>query len=149
MHYARRMQNRSARRVPAASGMNRIEITILLAVVALVVGVLVGPRLLLGRFDAHGRSDSARAMTKQIEAAYARWRVTSTSECPASLDDLKVDLGRHRSDPIRDAWGHDYVLRCGDDLPAGCKGPMCVYSLGRDGKENTQDDIRSWEDQPR
>jgi general secretion pathway protein G len=131
---------RAVRQVQA--GMTLIEIMIVLAIIALVMGLLVGPAI-IGKLD-QAKKDTARAMTKQIEAARSRWLVSSEKECPDGLDDLKQELGRRKGDTIKDPWGHEYVLKCGDQAPEECDG-FCVLSIGKDGKEGTEDDIKSWQ----
>ena len=126
---------------PVQSGMTLIEIMIVLAIIALVMGLLVGPAI-IGKLD-QAKKDTAKAMTKQIEAARARWLVASEKDCPDSIDDLKQELGRHKNDTIKDPWGHEYVLKCGDQAAEECEG-FCVLSVGKDGKEGTEDDIKSW-----
>ena len=123
--------------------MTLIEVMIVLAIIALVMGLLVGPAIL----DNYRRAqvDASHAMTRQIVSAWTRWRLTSTSECPASIDELKPELGRNRNEVIRDPWGEPYLMKCGDEVPAGCDVGACVLSKGPDNKEDTPDDIKSWE----
>jgi general secretion pathway protein G len=126
---------------PVQSGMTLIEIMIVLAIIALVMGLLVGPAI-IGKLQ-QAKVDTAKAMTKQIEAAHARWLVSSEKDCPDSIDDLKQELGRKKNDTVKDPWGHEYVIKCGDQAAAECEG-FCVLSIGKDGKEGTEDDIKSW-----
>jgi general secretion pathway protein G len=127
---------------PVQSGMTLIEIMIVLAIIALVMGLLVGPAVINQLQKA--KVDTARQMTKQIEGAYAKWQVDAVDkDCPDSIDDLKAGLGKKKTDTVKDPWGHDYILKCGDQAPAECEG-FCVLSMGKDGKEGTEDDIRSW-----
>ncbi len=124
------------------AGMTLIEIMIVLAIIALVMGLLVGPAVINSLHDARVRT--ARLMSRQIEGAYARWSMDTNETCPDSLDALKPALGRRVSDTIKDPWGHEYVLKCGDTAPDACAGRLCSLSVGRDGKEGTEDDIKSW-----
>jgi general secretion pathway protein G len=123
------------------AGMTLIEIMIVLAIIALVMGLLVGPAI-IGKLQ-QAKVDTARAMTKQIEAAHARWLVSSDKDCPDSIDDLKQELGKKKGDIVKDPWGKEYIIKCGDQAPEECEG-FCVMSLGKDGKENTSDDVKSW-----
>jgi general secretion pathway protein G len=125
-------------------GMTLIEIMIVLAIIALVMGLLVGPSIIRHFHDAERQT--AHAMTRQIEAGYARWRLSNQAECPAALTDLNEELGRHAHQGLDDPWGHPYVMKCGDSLPPGCDRSFCVYSLGADGKDGSDDDVKSWED---
>ena len=49
-----------------------------------------------------------------------------------------------KSDEIKDPWGTPYVILCGDQAPEACEG-FCALSLGPDKKQDTGDDIKSWE----
>ncbi len=123
------------------AGMTLIEIMIVLAIIALVMGLLVGPAVINSLQKA--KIDAARAMTKQIEGAYAKWAMDAEKDCPDSIDDLKQALGKKKVDQVKDPYGHEYVLKCGDQAPEECEG-FCVLSMGKDGKEGTADDIKSW-----
>jgi general secretion pathway protein G len=121
--------------------MTLIEIMIVLAIIALVMGILVGPAILSQWTKA--RRDTSRVMTTQIASAWARWRLSSTRDCPESVDELREELGRRRDERIVDAWGAPYVIKCGDERPDDCD-DFCVLSKGPDGKEGTADDITNW-----
>jgi general secretion pathway protein G len=123
--------------------MTLIEIMIVLAIIALVMGVLVGPGILRHFRDAQRRT--ARMMLKQLEGGWTRWRLSSEAECPAKLTDLNVELGNHANHSFVDPWGHAYVMKCGDSPPPGCDRSFCVYSFGPDGQEGTGDDLTSWD----
>jgi general secretion pathway protein G len=122
--------------------MSLIEIMIVLAIIAMVMGLLIGPAVLAQHRAAQAKT--AHLMTRQIESAYERWRVASTADCPASVDDLREELGRRHDDPIDDPWGHPYVLKCAGSLPAGCDRAPCIYSFGPDGRDGSEDDIGNW-----
>jgi general secretion pathway protein G len=124
--------------------MSLIEIMIVLAIIALVMGLLVGPQILRHFHDA--QRQTAHAATRQLESAYTTWRLSNQAECPASLTDLNDELGHRAQQKLEDPWGHPYVMKCGDSLPHGCEHRFCVYSLGADGKEGSDDDIKSWEE---
>jgi hypothetical protein len=44
-----------------------------------------------------------------------------------------------------DAWGRPLKMLCGQSLPPGVKG-LGVMSSGEDGKDGSEDDIKSWGD---
>ncbi len=134
--------NAAVRALQPQTGMTLIEIMIVLAIIALVMGLLVGPAVINSLQKA--KVDTARQMTKQIEGAYAKWQIDVVDkDCPDSIDDLKPALGKKKTDSVKDPWQHDYILKCGDQAPEECEG-FCVLSMGRDGKEGTSDDIKSW-----
>jgi general secretion pathway protein G len=123
-------------------GMTLIEIMIVLAIIALVMGLLVGPTIINKLQQA--KVDVAKQTMTKIEAAYTSWQTNNSGkDCPESVDELKADMGKRQTDQIKDPWGHDYVIKCGDQAPEECEG-FCVISLGKDGKEGTGDDIKSW-----
>jgi hypothetical protein len=43
-----------------------------------------------------------------------------------------------------DSWGRPIKMLCGANLPPGAKG-IAVISAGEDGKDGTEDDLKSWE----
>ncbi len=122
------------------AGMTLLEIMIVLAILALVMAVLVGPRVLDALSDAE--EDTTQMLVNQLaHQAFAEWRVNNRGErCPDSLDDL---LEYVNANDTMDAWGNELVMRCGSDAPEGA--PFGVMSPGEDGEVGTDDDIRSWD----
>ena len=120
--------------------MTLLEIMIVLAILALVMGLVVGPRLMTIWGDA--REDLAKlAVTKLSVEAYPQWLTRNGGKvCPDELADL-ADLTNKKD--TKDPWGNDYVMRCPPNLPAGAKG-IAIVSFGADGKEGTDDDVKSW-----
>jgi general secretion pathway protein G len=120
--------------------MTLLEIMIVLAILALVMGLVVGPRLMEILVDARG--DIAKlAVGKLAGEAYPQWLARNPGQvCPAQLDDL-AELTNKKD--TKDPWGNDYKMLCSPSLPAGAKG-IAILSLGPDGKEGTEDDIKSW-----
>ena len=45
----------------------------------------------------------------------------------------------------KDGWGNELVMLCGENAPAGASTGFGVLSMGPDGKQGTDDDIKSWE----
>jgi prepilin-type N-terminal cleavage/methylation domain-containing protein len=124
----------------AQTGMTLIEILIVLGIIALVMGFLVGPQVIKKLKEA--RIEAAYNMTQNIENAYGMWSKDHDG-CP-TVDDLKENMGKRKNDNVKDPWGHEYILKCGENAPEECDG-FCVVSSGPDGKEGTGDDIKSWE----
>lgn len=120
-------------------GMTLVEIMIVLAIIALVMGVLVGPRVLEAL--SQSKEKIAKMIAKDYIQAYTRWAADNPEDsCPESLESLRKY--RDKKDD-KDPWGSRWVMKCGD---TGQEGTMFgVVSPGPDKKENTQDDIRSWE----
>jgi general secretion pathway protein G len=122
-------------------GMTLLEIMIVLAILALVMGLVVGPRVLAMFGESKGKIATA-TVKKYVFEAYPQWSMNNTGkQCPGQLTDLNTYMNNADG---KDPWGNPYKMLCGSNLPAGAKG-MAVISAGEDGKEGTADDIKSWE----
>lgn len=122
------------------AGMTLLEIMIVLAIIALVMGLLVGPQV----FKMFGESQEQIARTemkRMVYEAYPRWSMKSGGGCPQSLQDLAEYTNKK---DVKDPWKNDYVMRCGENAPQGER--FAILSKGVDGKEGTEDDIKSWEE---
>jgi len=138
---------RVARKRRRQGGMTILEIMIVLAIIALVMGFLIGPKVM--KMFGESKVDLTKLQVKEYaDSAYLMWQKNNPSKaCPASLGDLNEYTNRKMKDgkpDISDSWGNDMVMMCGQNLPPGARG-LAVYSVGEDGKPNTSDDIKSWE----
>jgi hypothetical protein len=72
-----------------------------------------------------------------VEEGYPKWKADHPKQqCPASIKEITKYFGENPGLPLEtDPWGHDLVMKCDD------KG-FVVYSLGPDGKPDTDDDVR-------
>jgi hypothetical protein len=71
---------------------------------------------------------------------YQLWSEKQPGKCPASLAEM---VGGDTEPQVHvDPWGRPFVIKCGDTAPEGQ--PFGVLSLGPDGQEGTDDDLRSW-----
>ena len=122
-------------------GMTLIEIMIVLAILALVMGLVVGPRVM--KMFGESKGDIAAATVKKYAyEAFPSWSAANpTKGCPDKLEDLNEYMNNKDT---KDPWGGTYKMMCGQNLPAGAKG-IAVMSPGEDGKEGTADDVKSWE----
>ena len=125
----------------AQPGMTLLEMMIVLAIIAMVMGILVGPSVI--EAFATARKKTARMEVKQYAyQAYPQWAAAhADQECPARLDELNEFTNRK---DIQDPWQHDYKMYCGTTLPPQAKG-LAASSLGPDGTDRTGDDLRSWD----
>lgn len=132
----RRLRSRRAKR-----GMTLLEIMIVLAILALVMGLVVGPKVM--KMFGQSKVDIARLTAKKYaDEAYPSWSTANPSKsCPDKLEDLNEFMN---SKDIKDPWGTPYKMLCGQNAPAGVKG-VGIQSNGEDTKEGTSDDIKSWE----
>ena len=125
----------------ASRGMTLLEIMIVLAILALIMGLVVGPKVM--KMFASSKVDIARATVKKYAfEAYPSWSAAHPDKsCPDKLEDLNEYMNNK---DIKDPWGNPYKMFCGANLPAGAKG-LAVESSGEDGKDGTSDDVKSWE----
>ena len=120
--------------------MTLLEIMIVLAILALVMGLVVGPRV-MKMFGKSKGDIAALTVSKYANEAYVQWAQANPSkQCPAKLEDLNEYMNNK---DIKDPWGNNYKMFCGSTLPAGAHG-LAVMSAGEDGKEGTEDDVKSW-----
>ncbi|MBK9070934.1 MAG: prepilin-type N-terminal cleavage/methylation domain-containing protein [Myxococcales bacterium] len=121
-------------------GMTLIEILIVVGLIALVMGLVIGPRLFSSQ-DSSQRGIAKIAVDDIAGQTYLAWRAANPGkQCPGSINDLAPYRGGSNA---KDPWGADFAIYCGPTAPSGCKG-MCAASNGPDGKPNTEDDIKSW-----
>ena len=137
-----KLQNRIAKKIGHAQrGMTLLEIMIVLAILALVMGLVIGPRVMkmFGESKVKITEDKLKMYAYE---AYPSWSAAHPDKgCPDKLTDLNEYMNNNDSN---DAWGHPLKMLCGTNLPAGAKG-IAVVSAGEDGKDGTADDLKSWE----
>ena len=122
------------------AGMTLLEILIVLAIIALVMGFLFGPRLMA--MFGQSRTELAKSVVQRYASeAYARWTMDNPGKsCPADINELaKYNDEKEAKDP----WGKPLILLCGDNAPEGVQ--LGVVSMGADNKLDTKDDIKSWQ----
>jgi type II secretory pathway pseudopilin PulG len=120
--------------------MTLLEIMIVLAILALVMGLVVGPRVM--KMFASSKVDIAKAeMRKLAHEAFPLWSSANPSKsCPDKIEDVAEFADKKE---MKDPWGQPYKFFCGPTLPPGAKG-LAIQSSGEDAKENTSDDLKSW-----
>lgn len=74
--------------------------------------------------------------------AYPAWAAAHPGQvCPDSVSALGVYMGGRDTN---DRWHRPIRMLCGAKLPPGAKG-IGLVSAGADGKEGTEDDLKSWQ----
>jgi prepilin-type N-terminal cleavage/methylation domain-containing protein len=139
MQTLRKRLNRSLAR--GHRGMTLLEIMIVLAILALVMTLLVGPKVLNALRDSKVKTTKIK-LTQYANEAFPQWSAAHPDKgCPDKLTDLNEYMN---SSDINDSWGRPIKMMCGASLPPGAKG-LAVASMGEDGKDGTEDDVKSWE----
>lgn len=140
---ARPVRRRGGRGL-AQRGMTLLEIMIVLAILALVMGLIVGPRVMA--MFSKSKVDLTRLKVKKFsDDAFTQWSMTGGNKgCPSKLGDLTPFMNDQSPEAINDAWNQPLKMLCGSSLPPGAMG-LAVMSIGPDGKEGTEDDIKSWQ----
>jgi general secretion pathway protein G len=127
------------------AGFTLMEIMIVLAIIGLIMGVLVLPRLMGSGEKAKIRA--AKTQVSQFMLNYEVWSADNPGEsCPGSVDDLVQAKGTGKNARLQksDPWGTEFRIVCGDSAPDGVG--FGVISSGPDKKPDTSDDIKSWDD---
>lgn len=124
-------------------GMTLLEIMIVLAILALVMGFVIGPRIYQAFTESKEETQKA-VIRKMVYEGFVDWaRKNPTKGCPGSLQEVADAMGRKDT---KDVWGRELLFFCGDSLPpAAAKDGFAVLSLGADGQQGTKDDLQSWE----
>jgi general secretion pathway protein G len=78
---------------------------------------------------------------KTIENAIVQWQTESSDSCPPNLQELSTRKILNKEP--KDGWGRPFVFKC----PGEHGSEIDLVSLGKDGKEGTADDIKSWEEE--
>ena len=132
------MRNRRQRlRRRIARGMTLIEIMVVVAIIGMLMGT-VGVYA-FGRLK-KARITDTKLVIKNIENALVQFQTDNTESCPKSISDLYTQKYLTK-DPV-DAWGQPLIFKCpGEHNTDGAD----VVSRGKDKKEGTADDIKSWE----
>jgi general secretion pathway protein G len=126
-----------ARKRSSDLGMTLMEIMIVFALIALIMGA-VG----VGAFNyfKKGQVKTARIQVNEIMQKAQQYMMDNNNECPKGLDDLVAQkyLTRKQKDP----WNKDFILRCPGQINTD---GIDVISVGPDGTEGTADDVKAVE----
>jgi hypothetical protein len=125
----------------------RVQVVVVVVVVVAVwaVRVVLKVRSDTRKLDKFGLQLLGLKLEKYVDEVYPRWASAHPNKaCPESMSDLGPDSPVSEIEGINDIWGRPLKLLCGANLPPGAKG-IGVLSFGEDGKEGTEDDIKSWQ----
>jgi general secretion pathway protein G len=111
-------------------GMTLIEIMVVLAIIGLLVGGV-------GIYAMKAFGDSQEKVTRQriehIRGALGIYALNHGSACPQSLGELRTKEIITKAP--NDGWDREIVFECENGKPV-------LHSVGRDGRDGTEDDIR-------
>lgn len=120
------------------AGYNLVEIMIVMAIIGMLMSAAgFGGFAMLER----SRRKETRRMMHTIEQALVTWQAEGGESCPPALTSL-VEKKFLTKEP-KDGWGHSFQFKC----PGEHNNEIDLVSLGKDGKEGTTDDIKSWEEE--
>ncbi len=129
-----------------------------LLLVVFIIGILAA--LVVGRFvgvQERTKKTVASGQISELEKALERYKLDAMDRYPTTEEGLNAlikapddqDLAKKWHGPYlgkavpKDPWDKDYVYKCpGEHHTDG----FDLYSLGPDGQEGTEDDIKNWED---
>ena len=132
-----RATRRASARTRRQHGFNLIEIMVVLTIISMLMGAVgFGAFAMLEK----ARKKETRNIMHSIENALVQWQTESTDACPPSLNEM-VTKKILNKDP-KDGWGRPFQFKC----PGDHNNEIDLISLGKDGKEGTADDIKSWEE---
>jgi general secretion pathway protein G len=145
------VMKRSELRPARRQGFTLIEVLVVLAILVLLAG-LVTPRVL--RALGGGKEKSARIQINSLQAALDGYvldmddypdtevGLQALVEEPGDTDDSGRWDGPYLDELPRDPWGNDYQY---EYPPSRGKGDRPdIWSYGKDGEDDTDDDIVSW-----
>ena len=131
LQFPEQSQMSKAARFTSRRGVTVVELGL---VVSLLAGVaLAGALFVVPRMHADESSTALRD-AQRIQRAASDWRKAHGGGCP-TLTQLQRDQELASESRTDDPWGERFRVICGDD-------EITVSSPGRDGKPNTDDDIR-------
>lgn len=138
VHLAIRRPARAAQR-----GLTLLEIMIVIAILGLLVAI-IAPKV-IGALSSSQTDLTKIAVDKIAGDWFNRWKLQNTDKaCPDNLLEVARAV-KATEDDIKDPWGSPYQFKCGSEagLPNGLE--FGVWSTGEDKKDQTGDDIKSWE----
>ena len=129
----------------AARGLTMLEIMIVIAILGLVMGLVVVPKV-MDMFSTSKERIAKLAVDKFAFEMYPQWSLAHSDKgCPETLLEVAQHMGKSEED-TKDPWGTPFKMLCGPgSLPPSVKTGIAVYSFGPDKAEGTPDDIKSWE----
>ncbi len=129
----------------AEDGFTLIEIMIVVSIIALLMGVLVGPQIFKARKQAN--VSAARMQIPRFSLSLETYR-ESHGNYPSTEEGLQalVDDKLLKEKDIKDPWGNQFQYRYPSDHDDG---EFDIWSYGADGKEGGESfnaDITSWDE---
>lgn len=126
-------------------GFTLIEIMIVVSIIALLMGVLVGPQIFKARKQAN--VNAAKMQIPRFSLSLESYK-EAHGNYPNTEEGLQalVDDKLLKEKDIKDPWGNPFQYRCPSDHEDG---EYDIWSYGADGKEGGEGfnaDIKSWDE---
>lgn len=125
------------RRSPNELGMSLIEIMVVMAIIGLLVG---GVAVVATGQLAKAKVTDTKKRIAQMKTALQFYANDNSNPCPKDLSALKEQ--KLVKGDVKDPWGREFVFTCPGEHD---KDGADLSSMGKDGKEGTEDDINSWD----
>lgn len=118
-------------------GMTLVEIMIVLAIIAMVMG-MVGFAAFPMLQKANCKAAWSQAQT--IQQAIATYQTDNAGDCPKTLDDLVS--GKFLTKSPVDPWNQPFKFKCPGEK--GGADTADIWSSGKNKQDGDDDDIRGW-----
>ncbi len=148
MHQRKPIPRRRRRRSPARAGFTLMEVLLVVAIL-----VILGSLAFFGVEELleGANEDTTRIQIEALEDQVQRYKI-DMRQAPSTLDDLVIEPTTQTGTGTRSRWRGPYVE--GGEIPMDAWGnpyqmevnesnKVVVYSMGADGTQGTDDDIRS------
>ena len=124
----------------ARQGLTLVEIMVVMAILGVLMAVLGGS--MLGYLDT-ANEDATRLAMGRVDQALQVYAAKHKGKYPSTSDGLEV-AAKYMSDSKvpQDAWGQDFQYF---SPGSHSESPYDILSVGKDGQEGTDDDVKSWE----
>ncbi len=132
--------NKQKRTKQYENGFTIMELMIVLGIIALIMGVIVVPRLIGSSENA--KIQIAKTQMNQVMGAYELWSLNTRKTCPESVTSIMKSSGSQPEET--DPWGQNYRIVCDPSILSNGK-RFGLMSVGPDGQPDTDDDIKTWE----
>lgn len=136
IRFLKKSCSRLHRPVSREAGLTLTEIMIVMVIIALfTAGAIFGGQALIER----QRRNTTKDVMVAVQNALRLWQDDDLGRCPESLEALQAK--KYLTQAPLDGWKQPLRFKC----PGDHDNEIDLVSNGKDGKENTADDIHNWD----